>query len=187
MAKFVQEGRSIDYRPQAAVPAGTIVKIADNFFGVALRPIAAGKLDALRIEGVIEGPKGTDSIAFGALVFWDGSKFTTTAVTGGYIGRAISDQGSKLWVLLNGSNLGSITLVAPTKTDAPTPTAADVTPTSTADVTVTGTYADDDDNIAAGINANRADVATLATNLNKVNDDIAALVAALKTAGVFNS
>ncbi|MGI6353827.1 MAG: DUF2190 family protein [Lentisphaeria bacterium] len=161
MAKFIQEGRSIDYRPQSAVSAGAVVKIADNFFGAALRGIEAGKLGALRIEGVIEGPKGSDSIDFGTLVYWDGSKFTTTAASGGYIGRAIADRGSTLWVLLNASNLGALTV--PTPQTAPTPTATEVA--------VTGTYADDDDAIAAAINANRA--------------DLAAVVAALKTAGLF--
>jgi predicted RecA/RadA family phage recombinase len=187
MARFIQEGRSIDYRPQADVAPGAVVKIADNFYGVALRGIPAGQLGALRVEGVVEDAKAAGAIAFGALVFWDGTKFTATPASGTYAGRAIADHGDKLWVLLNCGNLGALDVTVPTPVAAPVATATDVTPTSSADVTVTGTYADDDDNIAAGINANRADVATLATNLNKVNDDIAALVAKLKEAEIFTA
>ena len=208
MVRFIQEGRSIDYTPVAAVAAGAVVKIGNNFFGVALRAIAAGELGSLRVEGVVEAPKGSGTIASGAICFWDADNevVTITPVANGYLGRAAAtSSGTTVPILLNGTNLGTVAL--PEAQTEPTPTAADVTPTVTdpaaatnvADVTVTGTYADDDDNIATAINANRADVAalitgaanakadiaSLATNLNKINDDLAAVVAALKTAGLF--
>ncbi|NMA46467.1 MAG: DUF2190 family protein [Lentisphaerae bacterium] len=186
MPQFIQTGNSLDYTPAADVAAGAVIQLGDNFFGVAPRAIAAGALGAVSVSGVYAFPKGAGAIAAGAVVYWDADNqvITATAAANAYIGRAIAAaSGSTVHVLLNGSNLGAMT--TPTPQTAPTPTAADVTPTSIGDVTVTGTYADDDDGIAAGINANRADVATLATNLNKLNDDLAAVVAALKTSGVF--
>lgn len=49
----VQEGRSIDYTPAAAVATGAIVDLGD-LFGVAERAIAASALGALAIEGIFD-------------------------------------------------------------------------------------------------------------------------------------
>lgn len=208
MPRFVQTGNSLDYTPVSDVAAGAVVKIGNNFFGIAPRAILAGALGALGVTGVYAFAKAAGTIAAGTVLFWDADNeiVTGTPVANGYIGRAVAaSSGATVDVLLNGTNLGAMDMPDPQA--EPVPTAADVTPTVTdaptatnaADVTVTGTYADDDDAIETAVNANRADVAAiltwagkaktdigaLATNLNKGNDDIAAIVAKLKTAGIF--
>jgi predicted RecA/RadA family phage recombinase len=74
VAQFVQEGKSIDYIPLAAVTAGDVV-VAGDLVGVAKIDIAAGQLGALAVEGVFEVPKeaaATDKeIAFGTKVYWN--------------------------------------------------------------------------------------------------------------------
>lgn len=69
-AKFVQEGKSIDYTPVSAVVAGAVV-----LFGtipcVATRPIAAGELGAVAIEGVFDIVKDNSNIALGDAIYWD--------------------------------------------------------------------------------------------------------------------
>lgn len=209
-AIFYQHGNSLDYTPTADVGAGAVVALQNNYWGIAKLDIAANFRGALAVNGVFKVAKPSGEIAFGALLFWNVSnkQAQTTPIENAYIGRAAAaaaDADGEVLLALNASNIGAMDLPSP-QTE-PTPTAADVTPTVTdapaatnaADVTVTGTYADDDDAIEAGINANRADVAAiltwagkaktditaLATNLNKINDDVAAVVAALKTAGLF--
>lgn len=185
MPHFVQTGNSLDYTPLANVAAGAVVKIGNNFFGVAARAILAGELGALGVRGVYAFAKAAGSIDAGAVLFWDAANAvaTTTPVENGYIGRAVAAaSGSTVHVLLNGSNLGSMTVPDPQA--APAPTAADVTATNLADLALTGTYDDDDDNIEAAVNANRADIAALASNLNAAIADLAALVTKLKATGL---
>lgn len=123
MARFIQEGRSIDYTPQAEVAAGEIVKIGNNFFGVALRGIAAGALGALRVDGVVEAAKGSGTINAGSVCFWDADaeNVTTTPVENGYFGRAIeASSGAFVYVLLNGTNIGTVTIPEAQSTPAVT-------------------------------------------------------------------
>ena len=72
-AQFIQDGKSIDYTPGAAVIAGDVV-VQGELVGVANQDIAAGQLGALAIEGVFDFPKptgaGTDA-AVGTLMYWD--------------------------------------------------------------------------------------------------------------------
>lgn len=72
-ARFIQDGKSIDYTPSAAVVAGDVV-VQGELVGVAQQDIAADQLGALAIEGVFEFPKptgaGTDA-AVGTLMYWD--------------------------------------------------------------------------------------------------------------------
>jgi len=72
VARFVQDGRSIDYTPGAAVAAGDVV-VQGDLLGIAKVPIAANALGALAVEGVYEMPKATGvgaGIAAGAKVYW---------------------------------------------------------------------------------------------------------------------
>lgn len=74
VAQFIQEGKSIDYTPQADVTAGDVVVVGD-LVAVAKIDIAAGQLGALAIEGVFEVPKeaaaADKAIAFGTKVYWN--------------------------------------------------------------------------------------------------------------------
>lgn len=59
MARYVAKGDSIDHTPVSAVAVGTMVAIGSGMVGIADRPIAAGELGALAVEGVFSVDKAT--------------------------------------------------------------------------------------------------------------------------------
>jgi len=73
-AQYIQDGKSIDYMPQANVSAGDVVVIGD-LVAVAKLNIAAGQLGAIALEGVFEVLKEASAadkaIAFGTKVYWN--------------------------------------------------------------------------------------------------------------------
>ena len=82
-ATFVQEGRSIDHTPVAAVAAGQVV-VQGSMIGVAKTPIAAGALGALAVRGIFDVVKANEEQALGAALYWDadGDPYGGTAGTG---------------------------------------------------------------------------------------------------------
>ena len=70
IARYVQKGEAIDYRPTENVPAGTIVPFA-GFVGITRLDIRAGELGALAVSGVFETPKADEAIDVGDPVYWD--------------------------------------------------------------------------------------------------------------------
>jgi len=73
MATFVQEGDSIEYTPGVDLAAGDVVA-QGILIGVAMRPIPANTLGALRVRGIFDLPKeaGVPFIEdFGERVYWD--------------------------------------------------------------------------------------------------------------------
>ncbi len=95
IATFIQSGCSIDYTPAANVAAGDVV-VQGELVGVAPRPISAGELGALAVEGVFAFPKATvagSAIAAGANTYWDNvAKLATTNAAAGankLIGKTI--------------------------------------------------------------------------------------------------
>lgn len=195
MARFIQEGHSLDYLPGSAVSLGAIVKIGDNFFGVALRGIAAHALGALLVDGVIEEAKGAGTINSGAVCYWDAANqvVTTTPIANAYLGRAVATtSGATVRVLLNGTNLGDISVPEAQTEPSPTQTAIDSL-TAADPAAITAAVADSDNTeLIADVTAIRAevvkavaDLATLKTAVNAAKTDLAAVVADLKTAGIF--
>lgn len=87
-AKYVQRGETIDYIPAADVNAGDVVQVG-TIVGIAKLDIKAGALGALAIVGAYDFVKGTGAIAFGAPLYWDGEK-ATTSQTDTYLGIAIA-------------------------------------------------------------------------------------------------
>lgn len=69
-ALFLQEGRTIDYTPDADVAAGQVVLVG-NIPAIPSVPIAAGRKGALNIAGVFQVPKTSDTFALGDSVYWD--------------------------------------------------------------------------------------------------------------------
>ena len=72
-ARFVEDGKSIDYTPGSAVTAGDVV-VQTDLIGIAKIDIPANGLGALAIEGVFDFPKATGTstgIAAGAICYWD--------------------------------------------------------------------------------------------------------------------
>ena len=69
-AKFIQDGKAIDYIPSAAVSAGAVVKVGP-VVGVAKLDIAANERGALALEGVYEVAKSSGAITLGQYLYWD--------------------------------------------------------------------------------------------------------------------
>ena len=96
-AKYVQQGHSIDYTPEADVAAGDVV-IIGSLVCVAKLDIKAGTLGALAVVGAFDVTKATGegtAIAAGSIVFWDADNKVVTTIGGDnkYIGKVIADAG----------------------------------------------------------------------------------------------
>ena len=89
IARYVQKGEAIDYRPSENVPAGTIVPFA-GFVGITRLDIRAGELGALAVSGVFETPKADEAIDVGDPVSWDeANEVATKQKTDVYLGTAV--------------------------------------------------------------------------------------------------
>lgn len=90
IARYVQKGEAIDYRPSEAVAAGDVV-VQGTLIGIARLDIAANTLGSLAVVGVFDAPKATSAITVGAAVYWDATnhKATTTATGNPYLGKAV--------------------------------------------------------------------------------------------------
>lgn len=103
-ATFISEGCSIEHTPVSAVAAGAVVLVG-TVPGIAKRPIAAGELGALHIDGVFAVVKKTGALTAGDAIYWDvdgdpvggeaGSGAASgTAADGNLMGFAAEDAGS---------------------------------------------------------------------------------------------
>lgn len=92
-ARYIHEGRAIDYNPADPVKAGDAV-VLDQLFGIAKLDIPINTLGALHVSGVFDIPKiaGT-AIPIGSKVYWNSAqKHATPDDDNGnnlYIGKAI--------------------------------------------------------------------------------------------------
>lgn len=105
LARYVQKGDSIDYRPSENTAAGDVIVIAD-LIGIARLDIPAETLGSLAVVGVFDVVKTNVAIASGSTVYWDAGAKKATATPGSnqYLGKAIStaDAGDEtVRVLLN--------------------------------------------------------------------------------------
>ncbi len=82
-ATFIQDGKSIDYTPSAAVAAGAVVA-QGSMIGVAKTPIAANALGSLAVSGIFDVVKANEQQALGAALYWDadGDPYNGTGGTG---------------------------------------------------------------------------------------------------------
>lgn len=193
MANYIQDGKFLDYTPSGNVTAGSLVKLGNDFYGVALRDIAANQKGALCVGGVLEFVSD-GVIAAGSVVYWDadGAHAQAGAVANGYIGRAASAAaGDKVLVFLNAPNIGAFTPIAPgTAPLATQGTIASLTATNPASMTAAAEDSDiikifaDVAAIHAQVVAAVTDLATLQTAVNAAKVDLAAVVAQLKAAAV---
>ena len=116
LARYVQKGDSIDYRPTAAVAAGSVIVIAD-LVGIARLDIEANTLGSLAVVGVFDIVKAAGQIPSGSTVYWDAGAQKATLVSGSnhYLGKAISsaaDGDETVRVLLNAPYSLATTFVA---------------------------------------------------------------------------
>ena len=140
LARFVQRGESIDYRPDTPVAAGDVI-VQDNLIGIARLDIAAGTLGSLAVVGVFDVVKDNSAVIAGTAVYWTAdAKKATTAKTGNqYLGKAIQDADASsetVRVLLNAvsdyvASISGATAIADL-TDNSGGTASDVVPAADA-------------------------------------------------------
>ena len=104
LARYVQKGDAIDYRPAEAVAAGDVVIIAD-LIGIARLDIEANTLGSLAVVGVFDVVKADSAIPSGSTVYWDAGAKKATTVSGSnhYLGKAIAAEAADdtVRVLLN--------------------------------------------------------------------------------------
>ena len=99
IARFVQQGVTVDYVPAADVKAGEIV-VVNDLIGVSRYDIKAGELGALAVPPapVFEVEKGAAvAFAYGAKVYWDTANAKVAAATGTgvvLLGLCVSPPGS---------------------------------------------------------------------------------------------
>ncbi len=116
LARYVQKGDSIDYRPSDSVAAGDVVIIAD-LVGIARLDIEAGTLGSLAVVGVFDVVKADGAIPSGSTVYWDAGAKKATTVSGfnHYLGKAIAAANTgdeTVRVLLNAPYSLATTFVA---------------------------------------------------------------------------
>jgi len=103
-ARRISAGQQFDHTPVADVAAGAVV-IVGSVAGVAARPIAAGTLGALELEGIFDIVKVNGVIAAGSIVYWDADgdpqggtagsgAATTTSTSNTFLGYTIADAGA---------------------------------------------------------------------------------------------
>ena len=81
-ARFIHEGRAIDYTPTTDVMAGTVVVLGDRV-GVSIVDIAANVLGALQVVGVFDFAKDNTVIPLYGKVYWNATtKKATLTATG---------------------------------------------------------------------------------------------------------
>ena len=105
IARFVQDGLAINYRPSEAIAAGDVV-VLGNLVGIARLDIAADTLGSLATVGVFEIDKAAEAVTIGAVLYWNATakKVTVTATGNIYIGKAVTAAGAddeKVCVMLN--------------------------------------------------------------------------------------
>ena len=109
IARYVQKGEAIDYRPSETIPAGTIVPFA-GFVGITRLDIRAGELGALAVSGVFETPKADEAIDVGDPVYWDeANEVATKQKTDVYLGTAVYNaqaSAESVYYLLNAGAKG---------------------------------------------------------------------------------
>ena len=90
-AVFVSDGKYIDHTPAGALASGDVV-VQGDLVGVVLRPLAAGELGALAVDGVFDFAKNT-GVAFtvGTILYWDDTNnvVTSTATGNKQIGKVV--------------------------------------------------------------------------------------------------
>lgn len=104
MASYVADGCLLDYTPAAAVAVGDVVVIG-AMVAVAPRPIAAGALGALAVDGVFEMPCATGATgAQGSAINWyaiSGVAHASTGVAAGKLAKARVVGDTSVHVLIN--------------------------------------------------------------------------------------
>lgn len=91
-ARFIHDGRSIQFVPTVDLSAGTVV-VFNNLIGITKVDLAAGSIGVLALDGVYQFAKGDEAFTIGNFAFWDATSRKVTAIATGnvYLGRVVSD------------------------------------------------------------------------------------------------
>jgi predicted RecA/RadA family phage recombinase len=95
-ATFIQDGSNIDHIPSGALASGDVV-VQGDLVGVTLRPIAAGELGSLAVDGVFDFTKNTGvTFTVGTILYWDDTNnvVTTTSAGNKQIGKVVRAAGT---------------------------------------------------------------------------------------------
>jgi predicted RecA/RadA family phage recombinase len=95
-ATFIQEGKYIDHTPIGALASGDVV-VQGDLVGITLRPIAAGELGSLAVDGVFDFTKNTGvAYTVGTILYWDDTNnvVTTTSAGNKQIGKVVRAAGT---------------------------------------------------------------------------------------------
>lgn len=108
MATAISVGMRVNYTPVADVALGAVV-VLNDLVAVADRPIPAGRLGAVAVQGIFGMPKATgagSAIAIGKKVYWDASASVVTETSTdnieiGKVAKAAGDNDAEVEVLLS--------------------------------------------------------------------------------------
>lgn len=106
-ATYWQRGEALDYTNSTAetIPGNTVIDIKTRI-GVVGNAIEPGQHGALHVEGVFEiAKKSGEEVAFGDLLYFDGTEITKTADTNtpaGYAAAPATASATKVLVKLLG-------------------------------------------------------------------------------------
>ena len=197
MAIYIQEGKFIDYTPTGGdVAAGSVIKLGDDYFGIAIRNIKNGELGALATSGVFE--VDTDAaISAGAKVYWNAgdTKVQAAAISDYYFGRSVlAAAGGKVKVFLNAANIGDFTAIDAQSVPAVTQATVGALTAEAPDAITADAEDSDNTKLIADVSeihtqvaAAVADLDTLKTAVNAAKTDLAELVTTLQATGVLKT
>ena len=91
-ARFIHDGKSIDFLSATDVPAGSVI-VQGSLVGVTKLDIQADRLGALAVVGVFDVVKGNTAIPLGSRVYWDAAikQAVLTATGNAPLGIAVSE------------------------------------------------------------------------------------------------
>jgi predicted RecA/RadA family phage recombinase len=95
-ATFIHDGQHIDHTPSGALASGDVV-VQGDLVGVTVRPLAAGELGALAVEGVFDFTKNTGvGYSVGTILYWDDTAnvVTTTSAGNKALGKVVRTAAS---------------------------------------------------------------------------------------------
>ncbi|MCL2624291.1 MAG: DUF2190 family protein [Planctomycetaceae bacterium] len=69
-ARFLHDGKAIDFLSSADIPAGTVI-VRDALVGITKLDVEANRLGALHVVGVFDVAKSAVAIPLGSKVYWD--------------------------------------------------------------------------------------------------------------------
>jgi predicted RecA/RadA family phage recombinase len=70
LARFIHEGKSIDFFPDTITPAGSVI-VLGSLVGVTKLDLPAGQMGAVHVVGVYDIVKSNVAIPLGSKVYWD--------------------------------------------------------------------------------------------------------------------